>query len=257
MLINYLMRKYIIAGNWKMHGSREANAALLAGFVPQLAPQPQAEVVVLPPLVYLQQIQELLASTPVKWGAQNISANEPGAYTGEVAATMLQDFDCTYILVGHSERRHIYGEDNQLVALKFAQAQHYGFTPILCVGETLAEREAGNTMAVVSAQIDAVLNLEGGAAVFAKAVIAYEPVWAIGTGVTATPEQAQEIHATIRQQLQTHDVAIAEQVRILYGGSVKANNAAQILQQVDIDGALIGGAALDSQQFLEIIQCIK
>jgi len=250
------MRKPIIAGNWKMHGSKASVAALLEGIVAGLSGTLKAEIMVFPPFVYLDAVAARLANTPVLWGAQSVSANEPGAFTGEISATMLTDLNCHAVLVGHSERRHLFGETDVMVALKLAQAIHHGLMPILCVGETSDERKAGLTEQVIARQINAVLDLADGVGVFAKAAIAYEPVWAIGTGVTATPEQAQQIHAMIRAHLASRDAAIAEGLRILYGGSVNASNAAELLRQPDVDGALVGGAALDPQQFLGIYRCI-
>ncbi len=244
------MRKKLVAGNWKMHGSLQKNAALLeqvkAGVL-GLA----CEVAVCPPYLYLAQAQALLSGSPVAWGAQSVSEHPVGAYTGEVSAAMLQDFGCRYVLVGHSERRALFGETDAVVAAKFAAAQKAALVPVLCVGETLAEREAGQTTAVVSRQLAAVLDSQGVAAL-ASAVVAYEPVWAIGTGVTATPQQAQEVHAAIRSQVAAFDASVAKGLRILYGGSVKPQSAAELFGQADVDGGLIGGAALVADDFLAI-----
>lgn len=244
------MRKKLVAGNWKMHGSLQKNAALLeqvkAG-VSGLA----CEVAVFPPYPYLAQAHALLSGSPVAWGAQSVSEHPAGAYTAEVSAAMLQDFGCRYVLVGHSERRALFGETDGVVAAKFAAAQKAGLVPVLCVGETLAEREAGLTAAVVSRQLAAVLDAQGVAAL-ASAVVAYEPVWAIGTGVTATPQQAQEVHAAIRSQVAALDASVANGLRILYGGSVKPQSAAELFGQADVDGGLIGGAALVADDFLAI-----
>ncbi len=244
------MRKKLVAGNWKMHGSLQKNAALLeqvkAG-VSGLA----CEVAVCPPYPYLAQAQALLSGSPVAWGAQSVSEHPAGAYTAEVSAAMLQDFGCRYVLVGHSERRALFGETDGVVAAKFTAAQKAGLVPVLCVGETLAEREAGLTAAVVSRQLAAVLDAQGVAAL-ASAVVAYEPVWAIGTGVTATPQQAQEVHAAIRSQVAALDASVANGLRILYGGSVKPQSAAELFGQADVDGGLIGGAALVADDFLAI-----
>lgn len=244
------MRKKLVAGNWKMHGSLQKNAALLeqvkAG-VSGLA----CEVAVCPAYPYLAQAQALLSGSPVAWGAQSVSEHPAGAYTAEVSAAMLQDFGCRYVLVGHSERRALFGETDGVVAAKFAAAQKAGLVPVLCVGETLAEREAGLTAAVVSRQLAAVLDAQGVAAL-ASAVVAYEPVWAIGTGVTATPQQAQEVHAAIRSQVAALDASVANGLRILYGGSVKPQSAAELFGQADVDGGLIGGAALVADDFLAI-----
>jgi triosephosphate isomerase len=232
------MRRRLVAGNWKMHGSRAANAALLDALV---AVVQGVECTVCVPFPYLAQAAERLRGTQISWGAQNLSQHAAGAHTGEVSAAMLAEFGCRYVLVGHSERRQLYGETDARVAAKFAAARAAGITPILCVGETLAERDAGRTEAVVARQLDAVL----GEAAFDEAVLAYEPVWAIGTGRTATPAQAQAVHAFLRQRT-------GAAVRILYGGSVKPDNAAAIFAMPDVDGGLIGGAALVAKDFLAI-----
>lgn len=245
------MRQKLVAGNWKMHGNLVANAALLEGIKGGVVAGTGCGVVVCVPFPYLAQAQSALAGSPVAWGAQTVSEHVQGAYTGEVAAGMLVDFGCRYVIVGHSERRAIYGESDAVVAVKFAAAQAAGLTPILCVGETLAEREAGQTQAVVTRQLAAVLDRVGVAA-FLNAVIAYEPVWAIGTGRTATPAQAQEVHAAIRAQVAAADVVVADGLLILYGGSVKPQNAVELFGQADIDGGLIGGAALVAEDFLAI-----
>jgi triosephosphate isomerase len=208
-------------------------------------------VAVCVPFPYLAQAQSLLAATPVAWGAQNLSEHAQGAFTGEVSASMIADFSCRYVLVGHSERRALYGDSDPVVARKFLAAQQAGLVPVLCVGETLAQRDAGETLPVVSAQLQAVLDCVGVSA-FSQAVIAYEPVWAIGTGRTATPEQAQEVHAGIRALLSGLDPVVAGGVQVLYGGSVKAQNAAELFAQPDIDGGLIGGASLVADDFLAI-----
>ena len=237
------MRRPLVAGNWKMHGSRESIAALLAG-LPRLG---GVEVVVCPPYVYLPEVIATLHDTDIGVGAQNVSEQQQGAYTGEVSADMLRDIGCRYAIVGHSERRTLYGENDAQVAAKFMAAQAEGLVPILCVGETLAQREQGETLTVINSQLDAVIQAAGIKAV-CSAVIAYEPVWAIGTGKTATAEQAQEVHQAIRQQLGAN----GEGTRVLYGGSVKAANAAELFAQPDIDGALVGGASLNSAEFGEI-----
>lgn len=244
------MPRKLVAGNWKMHGSLTDNAALLAGVVAG-AQSLNCDIAVCVPFPYLSQVHQVLAGTPVRLGAQNLSEHAKGAYTGEVSAGMLNDFACAYVIVGHSERRSLYGETDAQVAAKFVAAQVAGITPILCLGESLQEREAGVTEAVVSRQLDAVLAVTGIAA-FARAVIAYEPVWAIGTGLTATPEQAQAVHAFIRSRLAHHDAGIATNVVIQYGGSMKPGNAAELMAQPDIDGGLIGGAALVAEDFLGI-----
>jgi triosephosphate isomerase len=245
------MRRKLVAGNWKMNGSLAANAALLAGIKAGLQ-QPACDIAVCAPAPYLGQCQAELAESGIAWGAQDVSVHESGAYTGEVSAAMLQDFGCAYVIVGHSERRAYHGESDELVAQKALQALNAGLTPIICVGETLAEREAGQTAAVVGAQLDAVLQTLN-AVQLAKVVLAYEPVWAIGTGKTATPDMAQEVHAMLRKRLVGVDVNAAATVRILYGGSMKPENAKELLAMTDIDGGLIGGASLKAADFLAII----
>jgi triosephosphate isomerase len=245
------MRRKIVAGNWKMHGSRAENASLIDNIVGAL-PNESVQCVLCPPFVYLYEAWRMLRSGALALGAQDVCAEAQGAFTGEISAAMLKDVGCEFVLVGHSERRALYGEDNSLVARKFAAAIGKGLTPILCVGEQLAEREAGRTEQVLGAQLEAVIGLCGAAA-FAGAVIAYEPVWAIGTGRTATPEQAQETHRFIRQQLAARDAKIAADLRILYGGSVKAGNARDLFAMPDVDGGLIGGASLKADEFLAII----
>jgi triosephosphate isomerase (TIM) len=242
------MRKKLVAGNWKMHGSLAENAALLSAIKPALA---GIEAVVCVPFPYLAQAQAALAGSSIAWGAQNVSEQSKGAFTGEVSASMLLDFGCKYVIVGHSERRSLYGESDALVASKYKAAQAAGLTPILCVGESLDEREAGVTEAVVSRQLDAVIDAAGGGSL-AKAVVAYEPVWAIGTGKTASPEQAQAVHAFIRGKIAALDEGVANQLVIQYGGSVKAANAAELMVQPDIDGGLIGGASLVAGEFVAI-----
>jgi triosephosphate isomerase (TIM) len=245
------MRRKLVAGNWKMNGSADSSRELLQGILGGAAEVAAVELAVFPPFVYLGLVEQALSGTAIVWGTQNLSEHASGAHTGEVAGLMLKDFRCTYVIVGHSERRTLYGESDEVVARKYAAARKFGLKPILCVGETLEEREQEVTEAVVERQLKAVLDLEGIAS-FADAVIAYEPVWAIGTGRTATPEQAQEVHAFIRAQLAAHDAALANQVRILYGGSVKGSNAAELLVMPDIDGGLVGGASLDAKDFLAI-----
>ena len=245
------MRIKIVAGNWKMNGNLATNQALLSSLVEGLSRVAGVKVAVCVPFPYLAQVQQSLSGSGIAWGAQNLSQFDAGAYTGEVSGAMLVDFGCRYAIVGHSERRTLFGETNGIVAQKYEAAQKAGLTPILCVGETLAQREAGETEKVVGAQLDAVLE-RSGALTFAHAVIAYEPVWAIGTGKTATPEQAQGVHAYIRTRLAGHDAAIAENVQILYGGSVKGANAAQLFGMPDIDGGLIGGASLDANEMSTI-----
>jgi len=249
------MRKYLVAGNWKMNGSRAANRALLDGIAEGLSDAigegSNVDVLVCPPFPYIPDVAVFCADHGLKLGAQNVSQYEDGAYTGETSATMLGDIGCEYVIVGHSERRALFAESNEVVAQKFAVALQHGLIPILCVGETLEHREAGQTEAVIESQINAVLS-DSGIAAFAGAVVAYEPVWAIGTGKTASPEQAQEVHMRIRALLAEKDAQVAEQVQILYGGSVKGANAAGLFSNDDIDGGLIGGAALDASNFLAI-----
>ncbi len=245
------MRHKIVAGNWKMHGSRAENAALIEAIIGTVTDD-RVSCVICPPFVYLHDAWRMLRSSAVALGAQDVCAEAVGAYTGEVSAAMLQDVGCRYTLVGHSERRAMYGDTNALVARKFVAARSRELIPILCVGEQLAEREAGHTHEVVGAQLDAVLELSGVQSL-GRAVIAYEPVWAIGTGRTATPEQAQEVHDFIRQRVAQGDAKIAAGLRILYGGSVKAGNARDIFSMPDVDGGLIGGASLKAEEFLAIV----
>ncbi|MDR2216131.1 MAG: triose-phosphate isomerase [Nevskiaceae bacterium] len=244
-------RRRIVAGNWKMHGSRAETQALLDALLAPAQIDERVTCIVFPPFVYLSDAARTLRGQPIHLGAQDVCAEAPGAYTGEVAAPMLRDVGCDYVLVGHSERRALYGEDDALVARKFAAAQANKLLPILCVGETLAERDADQTYAVVGRQLDAVIAVSGVAAL-AQAVVAYEPVWAIGTGRTATPQQAQDVHAFIRGRVAALDAKIAAGLRILYGGSVKAGNARELFTQPDVDGGLIGGASLKADEFLAI-----
>lgn len=245
------MRSKLVAGNWKMHGSLAENAALLQGLRSGWTAGTVCECAVCVPFPYLDQVRGLLQGSPIAWGAQDVSEHAKGAYTGEVSAQMLREFGCRYVIVGHSERRSLHREDSRLVARKVKAAQSAGLSPILCVGETLEQREAGVTDEVVKEQLVAVMD-ELGVGALANAVIAYEPVWAIGTGKTATPGQAQEVHATIRAEVAGRDRAIAESVKILYGGSVKGANAAELFAMADIDGGLVGGASLDATDFLAI-----
>jgi triosephosphate isomerase len=245
------MRKLMVAGNWKMHGSVSMVEELMRGLLGGMEDIQAAEVVVFPPFPYLPMVQSLAAGSALRWGAQTLSPHAQGAYTGEVSASMLLDFGCRLVLVGHSERRQLFAESNEDVAERFAAALEAGLCPVLCLGETREQREAGDTEAVVAAQLDAVLQRSGIAAL-SGAVLAYEPVWAIGTGLTASPEQAQAVHAFIRDKLAGLDGTIAGQVQLLYGGSVKATNAADLFKQPDIDGALVGGASLAATDFLGI-----
>jgi triosephosphate isomerase len=244
-------RKHLVMGNWKMHGSLAANAALLDGLAADAARAGETQLAVCVPFPYLAQVRDALAGTPISWGGQDVSVHPQGAYTGEVAPAMLADFGCAWALCGHSERRALHGESSALVAAKAASALAAGVTPVVCVGETLADRDAGQVEHVIDEQLDPVLAL--GAEALARLVIAYEPVWAIGTGRTATPEQAQAVHAFIRAALVRHG---AGQTRILYGGSVKAANAASLFAQPDIDGALVGGASLVAEEFLNIAAAV-
>ncbi|WP_295759708.1 triose-phosphate isomerase [Undibacterium sp.] len=248
------MRRTLIAGNWKMNGSLAANSALLAELKAGIAGQ-SCDVLVCAPAVYLAQCAESLAGSAISWGAQDVSMHAAGAYTGEISATMLNDFACKYVILGHSERRAYHHESNELVAQKTLRALAAGILPIVCVGETLEQRELGQTEAVVSAQLQAVLEVLDDAAL-AKIVVAYEPVWAIGTGKTATPQMAQDVHAVLRAQLAVRSAGVAQKVQILYGGSMKPENAQELLAMVDIDGGLIGGAALKSVDFLAIINAV-
>jgi triosephosphate isomerase len=245
------MRKPLVAGNWKMNGSLESVRSLLEGIKQGIGDVKRAEVAVCPPFIYIPEVEKLLSGSDIAWGGQDLSTESSGAFTGEVAASMLNDFGCRYVIVGHSERRTYHAESDQLVAKKFAVARAAGLTPILCIGETLEEREAGTTNDVVARQLDAVMELEGVEAL-ADGVIAYEPVWAIGTGKTATPDQAQEVHAFIRARVAGRSASVAEGIRILYGGSMKPDNAAELIGKPDIDGGLIGGASLKAGDFLGI-----
>lgn len=241
------MRNKLVVGNWKMYGSRPANAELLAGI---LAGRPYAaDVAVCVPFPYLGETAATLGASDIRWGAQDVSAHEQGAYTGEVSAAMLAECGCRYAIVGHSERRAYHAESDQLVADKARAALARGVTPIVCVGETLAEREADQTEAVVKRQLSAVIHTLAHCA--GEIVVAYEPVWAIGTGRTATPQQAQQVHAVLRAQLQAA-TGHGQRVRILYGGSVKPDNAAELFGQADIDGGLVGGASLKAADFVAI-----
>ena len=250
------MRQALVAGNWKMHGSRDMTASLISALVQGLDDHVQCEIAVCPPAVYLADAARALKDSGIHLGAQTVCAEEIGAYTGEVAAAMLAEFGCRYVIVGHSERRSLYGESDALVARKFMAAQKAGLTPILCVGESLEEWESDVTQAVVERQLTAVLDAAGIAA-FAQAVVAYEPVWAIGTGRTASPDQAQAVHSLIRSILRGKDGTISDSIRILYGGSVKPANAAELFAMPDIDGGLIGGASLEAAQFLDICRAAR
>lgn len=250
------MRKYFIAGNWKMHGSRTMVHELLENFKQHMHASAKAEMAVFPPFVFLEQTQNILKNSVIHWGAQNLAAEASGAFTGEVSANMLLEFGCQYVLVGHSERRLLFGETNAVVAKKFLLAKETGLLPVLCVGETLEQRESGATQAVVGEQLASVIDMAGSVEVLQDIVLAYEPVWAIGTGLTATQEQAQEVHAALRQQIHQQSPSIAQQIRIVYGGSVKGANASALFAMPDIDGGLVGGASLDVQEFLKIFHSV-
>jgi triosephosphate isomerase len=245
------MRRSLVAGNWKMNGSRAENASLVRSLLDQARADATTEVMLCPPFVYLHEMGRLLKDSDVALGAQSLCAEAIGAFTGEVSAAMLKDVGCSYVLVGHSERRQIYAEGDALVARKFVAAQSQGLVPVLCVGETLEEREGDRTAQVVARQLDAVLAVSGVGA-FRSAVIAYEPVWAIGTGRNASPDQAQDVHSMIRGKVAALDATIAASVRILYGGSVKASNARELFAMPDIDGGLVGGASLNADEFARI-----
>ena len=247
------MRRPLVAGNWKMNGSKAESAALLDGILAGIDSVKAADMAVCPPAILISLAEQKLSGSAVAWGGQDINVNAAGAFTGEISGPMLKDFGCAYAIVGHSERREYYGETDQVVADKFAAAQSHGLVPILCIGETLEQRESGDTENVCARQLDAVLDAHGIKSL-ANAVIAYEPVWAIGTGKTASPEQAQEVHAFIRSKLATLDADVAAAVRILYGGSMKPDNAKELISQADIDGGLIGGASLKAEDFLGIGQ---
>ena len=249
------MRRSLVVGNWKMNGNLASAQLLAKGIIAGLG-SADADIAVCVPYVYLPAINELVKDTALGLGSQNIADKASGAYTGEVSASMLKEFNTQYALVGHSERRSYYGDTDASVAARYVQAQEQGIIPILCVGETLEQREQDQTFTVINAQLDAVLDLAGVESL-SKAVIAYEPVWAIGTGKTATDEQAQEVHHYIRQYIAAKDQVIADKVQILYGGSAKPDNAKGLFAQPDIDGGLIGGASLEAESFLKIFQSVK
>jgi triosephosphate isomerase (TIM) len=250
------MRRKLVVGNWKMFGRLARNQALLEGVLAGMRDLRNSDCAVCVPYPYLAQAQSLLQASNVAWGAQNMSHHDEGAYTGEVAAGMLVEFGCKYVILGHSERRGLYHESDETVAMKFDAAIRAGLKPILCVGETLDEREAGITEEVVARQLDAVLNRTG-VKTLEKAVVAYEPVWAIGTGKTASPQQAQAVHSFIRQRVAKLDSQVGLGLCILYGGSVKAANASELFSMADIDGGLIGGASLVAEDFVAICRACK
>jgi len=245
------MRRILVAGNWKMHGSRAMVKELLEGLLAESQSKNGADLAVFPPFPYLSDAQAMLAGSSIAWGAQTLNPVAQGAHTGEVSAGMLLDFGCRYVLVGHSERREIYFESDEDVADRFEAALAAGLEPVLCVGETLKQRESGETESVVDRQLSAVLD-RCGVDGFSRAIVAYEPVWAIGTGKTASPDQAQAVHAFIRDKFASQDDIIAGQLRILYGGSVNGSNAAELFARDDIDGGLVGGASLKVGDFLAI-----
>lgn len=246
------MRTPLIAGNWKMNGTSHSARALLTRIVDACSQVPHVELAVFPPFPYLALAQSLLASTAVVWGAQNMCDQPDGAFTGEVSATMLQDLGCQYVILGHSERRHLLGESNKQVAQKVKAALLAGIKPILCVGETLEERDSDRTWSIVQEQLAQVFRLKDNSFAFESMIIAYEPVWAIGTGKTASPEQAEEVHKLIRDYCEEQQLGLGGKTRILYGGSVKPDNADSLLKMPNIDGALVGGASLDADQFIAI-----
>ncbi|MEY2700180.1 MAG: hypothetical protein RIQ52_935 [Pseudomonadota bacterium] len=250
------MRRPLVVGNWKMRGSSHVIHALLAAMRPGADTISDVDVCVCAPFVYLDQCSRQLAGSRLMLGAQNVGNHEPGDYTGEVSASMLLEFGCRYVIVGHSERRHHYGESSALVAARFASALRHGIIPVLCLGESLRERKSGSTCNVVNEQLDAVLDLCGVASL-QRAVVAYEPVWAIGTGHTASAEQAQAVHAHIRQRIRRLSAEVADSLQLLYGGSVKPDNAHDLFAMPDIDGGLVGGASLDAAAFLAVCNAAK
>lgn len=254
------MRRYFVAANWKMNGDKASNAVFLQALKAALTAPLAYEVVLAAPFVYLAQIHAQIQASELQLAAQNVSEFEEGAYTGEVSAHMLADMQCAYALVGHSERRQLFCESNEIVSAKFASLQKHNIKPVLCVGETLAQREAGQTEQVIAAQLDAIIKKLGVSAL-EKSVLAYEPVWAIGTGKTASPEQAQAVHQFLREKIAKADSVnakkVAEELRIIYGGSVNAENAQALFEQKDIDGGLIGGASLQAESFLNICKVVN
>ena len=250
-----MMRRSLVIGNWKMNGTRASAESLALGIIAGLGAD-IGDIAVCVPYVYLASVGEVVKGSRLALGSQNVADKASGAYTGEISASMLKEFNCQYALVGHSERRSYYGDSDQSVAARFMQAQAEGIIPVLCIGETLDEREQNKTFAVIDEQLDAVINAAGIEA-FNNAVIAYEPVWAIGTGRTASDEQAQEVHQHIRQYIAAKDQTIADKIQILYGGSAKPDNAKGLFAMPDIDGGLIGGASLDAESFLAVYHSIS
>ncbi len=249
------MRQAMIMGNWKMNGRMLQVTALLRDLIANLPEQTHPACVVFPPAIYLPLTMTLLGKSPIQWGAQNVYPQDAGSYTGELSAAMVKDYGCRYVLVGHSERRHLFHEDEKFVAEKFHHVKDHGMIPVLCVGETLDERERGLTEHVLTQQLRAVTGV--GHHIFKNCVVAYEPVWAIGTGRTASPEQAQAAHVFIRNMVAEFDKNDAEQLSILYGGSVNEKNARSLFAMPDVDGGLVGGASLNAEQFVEIVKCIN
>lgn len=252
------MKQKIVMGNWKMNGRLDQITLLIESLVAGVSNNPPAQCVVFPPAIYLQHVRALLDDTAICWGAQNVYPAAAGAFTGELSGLMLNDFGCRYVLVGHSERRHLFHENEKFVAEKFHHVKDHGMIPVLCVGETLEEREQGLTNQVITRQLLAVVaaNAEQ-QAVFQHCVIAYEPVWAIGTGQTARPAQVQEVHGFVRQFLREIGQSAVDEIPILYGGSVNEKNARSLFELPDVDGGLVGGASLVAQQFVEIVKCIN
>ncbi|MBL7481807.1 triose-phosphate isomerase [Legionella bononiensis] len=249
------MRRKMVAGNWKMNGRLDQVIHLTNQLKEQIESDSKTQTVIMPPIIYLPLVKEILGGSTIETGAQNVYPKDYGAYTGELSAPMLKDFGCRYVLVGHSERRHYFNEDENFVAQKFHHVKEHGMIPVLCVGETLIEREKGQTEQVIASQLRAVS--ENNKNCFANCVVAYEPVWAIGTGNTATPEQAQEVHQFIRGLIADVNNSDAERLTLLYGGSVNENNARALFAMPDIDGGLVGGASLNAKQFVEIVKCIN
>lgn len=249
------MRKKIIAGNWKMNGQTSSINTLLDE-LKELTPNTENSInIIFPPAIYLQQVKEALSATSFKWGGQNTYPQDKGAYTGEISTVMLRDMGCQYVLVGHSERRHIFAENEKIIAEKFHHVKEHGMIPIVCIGETLEQREQGQTESILKSQLLSLV--EADSRCFNNSVIAYEPVWAIGTGKTAYPEQIGEVHQYIRNLVASVNKEDAESTAIIYGGSVTEKNASALLASADIDGVLVGGASLNAQQFVEIITCIN
>lgn len=251
------MRKALIAGNWKMNSSIADIKILLQNLLQHRDSFHLIEMAVFPPYVYLGLVSQYLQGSPIAWGAQNVSSETAGAYTGEVSTAMLKEFHCRYVIVGHSERRTLFNETDQQVAAKFHAVLRAGLQPVLCVGETAQERQSGATFEIIERQLAAALKLADNSTNLSQAVIAYEPVWAIGTGQNANPAQAQEVHQMIRSTLEKHQAGLGDSIRIIYGGSVKPENAAALLNEADIDGALVGGASLQAEQFIEIAKQCK